>query len=144
MLDPGLVDTIRRMLAAGKWSMRKIARMTGVSRGTVRAIAHGTRRDRPRRLGENGDPALQPSGPLRRCPGCGGLVQMPCRLCRVRAWRAAKRSRPVAPRPEGSLRLDLLGEHRLRYEAVRARRLREGPREEEMKLDNSALREVTG
>ena len=125
MLDPGLVDTIRRMLAAGKWSMRKVARMTGVSRGTVRVIANGKRRDRPRRLGEDGDPTLQPSGPLRRCPGCGGLVQMPCRLCRVRVWRAAKRSRPLAPRPEEPLRLDLVGEHRLRYEAVRARRLRD-------------------
>jgi hypothetical protein len=125
MLDPALVETIRRMLAAGKWSMRKVARMTGVSRGTILAIAHGKRRDRPRRLAEESDPGFQPSGPLRRCPGCGGLVQMPCRLCRVRAWRAAKRPRRLAPRPEEPLRLDLLGEHRLRYEAVRARRLRD-------------------
>ena len=125
MLDPVLVDTIRRMLAEAKWSMRKIARMTGVSRGTVRAIAHGKRRDRPRRPGENGDLLVQPTGPLRRCPGCGGLVQMPCRLCRVRAWKAAKRSNPLAPRPEAPLQVDLLGEHRLRYEAVRARRLRD-------------------
>ena len=126
MLDPTLVDTIRRMLAAGKWSMRKVARMTRVSRGTVLAIAHGKRRDRPRRPGEDGGLSSQPGGPLRRCPGCGGLVQMPCRLCRVRAWRTARRPRRLAPRPEEPLRLGLLGEHRLRYEAVRARRLREG------------------
>jgi len=125
VLDPVLVDTVRRLLAEKKWSLRNIARMAGVSRGTVGAIAHGKRCDRPRPADEE-DLLAQPSGPLRRCPGCGGLVQMPCRLCRVRARKAARRSTPFPPRPEEPLRLELVGEHRLRYEAIRARRLREG------------------
>ena len=98
MLDPVLVDTVRRLLAERKWSMRKIARMAGVSRGTVGAIAHNKRRDRPRPTDEE-DLLAQPSGPLRRCPGCGGLVQMPCRLCRVRA-QGRQAFHPV-PAPAG-------------------------------------------
>lgn len=122
MIDPVLVDTIRRLLAEGKWSLRKIARMTGVSRGTVGAIAHGKRRDRPPRPADEDDLGVRPTGPLRRCPGCGGLVQMPCRLCRVRAWRASPRSRPLPRRPEEPLEIELTGDHRLRYEQLRALR----------------------
>jgi len=122
MLDPVCVDSIRRLLAEGKASMRKIARMTGVSRGTVLAIAHGKRRDRVRRSPEDGDLAMRPSGPLRRCPGCGGLVRMPCRLCRVRAWKSSPRSKPLPRRPDEPLQVDLLGDHRLRYEEVRRER----------------------
>ncbi len=131
MLDPVLVDTIRRLLAERKWSMRKIARTTGVSRGTVGAIAHGKRRDRDARSREDDGLGQPPSGPLRRCAGCGGLVQMPCRLCRVRARTASPRWKRPPARREEPLRLELAGEHRLRYEEVRARRLREGPPEEE-------------
>jgi hypothetical protein len=124
MLDPVCVDSIRRLLAERKWSMRKIARMSGVSRGTVLAIAHGKRRDRPRRAPEDGDLLVRPSGPLRRCPGCGGLVQMPCRLCRVRAWTSSPRSTRPPRRPDLPLQVELVGEHRLRYEEIRARRAR--------------------
>ncbi|MGQ9576469.1 MAG: helix-turn-helix domain-containing protein [Thermoguttaceae bacterium] len=124
MLDPLVVDFVRRLLAEGKWSMRKIARMTGVSRGTVSAIAHGKRPDRRPRT-EQDDLLERPSGPMERCPGCGGMVQMPCRLCRVRAWRASPQCRRLPPRNEQPLRLELAGEHRIRYEALRARRMRE-------------------
>ena len=123
MLDQGLVDEIRRLLAAGQWSMRKIARELRVSRGTVGAIAHGRRPDRLPRPAD--DDLLLPRGPLRRCPGCGGMVYLPCLLCRVRRRLRSARGRKRIDRPEGILQLELVGEHRARYERVRARRLRE-------------------
>lgn len=124
MLDQGLVDEIRRLLAAGQWSMRKVARELRVSRGTVGAIAHGRRLDRLPRTADD-DLLLMPLGPLRRCPGCGGMVHLPCLLCRVRRRLGCSRGRKWIDRPEGILQLELAGEHRARYERVRARRLRE-------------------
>jgi hypothetical protein len=121
MLDSITVDSVRRLLADGKLSMRKIARASGVSRGTVLAIAHGRRRDRPRRTPDD-DPFSRPTGPLHRCPDCGGLAHMPCRVCHVRQWKSSPRSTPMPRRPEHPLQLELLGEHRLRYEQIRARR----------------------
>ena len=45
MIAPGIVAEIRRLLAEEKLSQRKIGRLVGVSRGTVAAIASGTRPD---------------------------------------------------------------------------------------------------
>ena len=45
MIAPSIANQIKRLLAEGKYSQRKIARMTGVSRGTVGAIAGGKRPD---------------------------------------------------------------------------------------------------
>jgi hypothetical protein len=125
MLDPGFVEGIRRLLAAGRWSMRRIARELRVSRGTVSAIAHGKRRERRARPADD-DPVVEPRGPLKRCPGCGGLVYAPCLLCRVRRKQAAPGRRKLAGLPEGPLELELAGEHRARYERIRARRIRQG------------------
>jgi hypothetical protein len=58
----------------------------------VGAIAHGKRPDYP-------DHPLQewlidrPSGLPRRCPGCGGMVYLPCLLCRVRNEKDSRRRR---------------------------------------------------
>lgn len=125
MISPVQVDEIRRLLAAGTHSLRKIARRTGVSRGTVAAIAHGRRRDRipkgdPEDLGE------EPPGPVQRCPQCGALAQSPCRACRVRGWLRITRRKEPRQAPEEPLELDLVGESRRRYEEIRARRIREG------------------
>jgi hypothetical protein len=90
MIQVWRVAAIRRMLAEGDLSHRKIARRTGVSRGTVGAIALGKRRDYedPRPAGWGGSSAAgdfpPPSGPAQRCPDCGGMVQMPCLACHVR------------------------------------------------------------
>ena len=81
MLNPALVDAIRRLLADGL-SQRQIARQCHVSRGTVQAIAAGKRRDR---MPED-DPGLF-SGPIGRCPTCGARVYLPCLACRVRQMR---------------------------------------------------------
>jgi transcriptional regulator with XRE-family HTH domain len=122
MIAEKVVDEIRRLLAAGGHSQREIARLTGVSRGTVGAIAAGKRSDHdaPRHAGH---PELNaPVGPLRRCGGCGGMVYMPCRLCRARDAKAAlrhARARDESAEPEEPLKLNLREEHRVRYEQVR-------------------------
>lgn len=100
MLAPGLVEEVKRLLATGRLSQRKIARQTGVSRATIGLIAAGKRPDyQPR------PPAWDslfdvPQAPPRRCPGCGGLVYLPCRLCHIRALKAAdRRTRRAELRP---------------------------------------------
>lgn len=83
MLRLEQVLEVKRLLDEGGLSRRAIARRTGVSRGSVNAIANG----------ERGLFAFDPKdldGPVReavatRCPGCGGLVYMPCVLCEARA-----------------------------------------------------------
>ena len=93
MITPALTDEVRRLLQCQNLSQRKIARQLGISRGTVNAIASGKRADRPPCRPE---PILPPAGPLARCAGCGGLVQLPCLLCQVRALKEAGL---LTPRP---------------------------------------------
>lgn len=91
MIHPDIVQEVLRLLAEDRLSQRGIARQLRISRGTVLAIAKGRRPDyealRRRRRAD------LPQGPPVRCPGCGGLVQMPCLLCRVRAQKEHERSR---------------------------------------------------
>ena len=93
MIATALVEEVRRMLREGGVSQRKIAERLGVSRGTVNAIALGRRRDRSAdvRGCEEGD-FTPPTGLPRRCPGCGGLAQMPCLACYIRAKKEAGRT----------------------------------------------------
>ena len=119
MISPQIVAEVRRLLAEGKRSHREIARLTGISRGTVGAIASG-RRPEYEPLEE--DEGEGPTGPPRRCPNCGGLVFVPCRLCRVRKALAGKRR--LVPRRTMAevgqpLELALRPEHRARFEEVR-------------------------
>ncbi len=86
MISPGIVDQILGLLAEGRLSQRKIARFVGVSRGTIGAIAKG-HRPRPRRTEDRWGEPIRPLGPPRRCNGCGGLVYLPCLLCRMRKLR---------------------------------------------------------
>lgn len=127
MIAPSVVHEVERLLAEGKLSQRKIARITGVSRGTVGAIASGKRREYEARAK---DPELEleePTGPPQRCSGCGGLVYLPCRLCHVRRLVAEARiARPPARREE-PMRLELSDDHQARYERIRLRRAGTGP-----------------
>ena len=84
MIAPSTELEIRRLLQQGKLSQRQIALSVGVSRGTVNAIARGKRPHSTRRGTWDEPSPVGPVGPLRRCPTCGGLVQMPCLLCRIR------------------------------------------------------------
>lgn len=93
MIAPTKIKEVQILIAQGEFSQRKIARMTGVSRATIGAIAAGKRpdyeeRQRLRQL----EAAEEPAGPVERCPGCGGLVHMPCRLCRVRRIKAQEQA----------------------------------------------------
>ncbi len=83
MLAMGIVQEVKRLLAEGMLSQRKIAKAVGVSRGTISAIAAGRRPDYAARRRERAN-AMELLGPIDRCPTCGGRVYMPCRLCRVR------------------------------------------------------------
>ena len=89
MIASQIIDEIQRLILSGSLSQRKIARRLGVSRGTVNAVARGKRPAPGQRPCE--DPLAAPSGPLVRCPGCGGLVRSPCLLCRVRARQEDRR-----------------------------------------------------
>ena len=128
MIAPSVVQEVKRLLAEGKYSQRKIARITGVSRGTVGAIASGKRRDYKARAR---DPELEleePAGPPQRCPGCGGLVHMPCRLCHVRKLVAEARIARPPTRRDPPMRLELSDDHRARYERIRLARTTTAPR----------------
>ena len=94
MLSPEKVERIRRLLADGRMSQRAVARAVNVSRGTVEGIAHGRRPDYPARLGRQPAGLDSLAGPRERCPGCGAMVQMPCRACLMRALRKRRRRPP--------------------------------------------------
>ena len=86
MIAAPVTEEIRRLLAEGRLSQRKIAQRLGVSRGTVNAIAHGKRPDYAplRPPAHDDDGFITPQGLFQRCPRCGGKVQMPCLACYVR------------------------------------------------------------
>lgn len=117
MIAPCVVAEVRRLLEEEQLSQRKIALRTGISRGTIHAIASGKRPDYP--VHEPTPEEDEPIGPPERCPTCGGMVYMPCRLCKTR--EKIDEQRKVAGRhipPDDSLRLELRPEHRARYEEV--------------------------
>ena len=94
MIDPKVIDTVRQLLAEGKLSYREIALRTGISRSTISSVASGKRVADDTKFLEN-DAPLQPPGPARRCPNCGGLVYLPCKLCRARAMNLNSRTQAV-------------------------------------------------
>ena len=108
MIGPTVIEEIQRLLAEGDLSQRKIAKVMKVSRGTVAAVASGKRRPYYPRPDDRDE---QLSGPVRRCPGCGGMATMPCRACRVRELRAESLKRCHVLDPEEPLRLDLADKH---------------------------------
>ncbi len=119
MIAQAKINEIERLLAAGEFSQRKIAKMVDVSRSVVGAIAAGTRPDYEALRREREESFPEPLGPLGRCGGCGGMVYTPCRLCRIRLikereLRLAREARRHSR--EQSLR-ELL--HRLREAALR-------------------------
>lgn len=76
---------VRRLLDEGRLSRRAIARETGVSRGTVNAIANGERGLFGATPADATDGKRLPerSSVAQRCPGCGALVYPPCVLCQT-------------------------------------------------------------
>jgi hypothetical protein len=84
MIATAMVQEIQRLLDSGTLSQRRIAKLTRVSRATVGAIAAGKRPDYAERRRERELEYERCDGPPGRCAGCGGMVYLPCRLCRVR------------------------------------------------------------
>ena len=84
MIAAAIIDEIRDLLAEGKDSQREIAIQTSVSQGTVNKLARGKRPDYTIRK-QLSVVLTPPSGPPVRCPGCGGMVKMPCLLCHMRS-----------------------------------------------------------
>lgn len=97
MIPDDIVAEAQRLLALGTLSHRRIAAQLHISRCSVSNIARGQRTchstdhaqhaahdmnvpSRAKRL----EFSSLPCGPFVRCPGCGGRVVVPCRLCRVR------------------------------------------------------------
>ncbi len=87
MIPEAVVTRIRALLTQGELSQRKIAVQTGVSRGTVNAIAQGKRPEGAVRRQRQHRDFVPPGGLPRRCPSCGALVQMPCLACQLRAMK---------------------------------------------------------
>ena len=118
MIAANIVTEVRRLLAERKLSQRKIARRTGISRGSVGAIASGRRPDyeKPDRFAEEDE---EPAGPPERCRNCGGMVYLPCRLCKARKTIAESRRSRTGDRNE-TPELNLRPEHHARYEEVLA------------------------
>jgi hypothetical protein len=102
MIATELIEEIRRLLQAGRISQRQIAERLGVSRATVNAIACGRHRTAAnQRRGREADAFIPPTGLPTRCPNCGGLTQMPCLACYIRAKQQAGRTArpPLGRRP---------------------------------------------
>jgi hypothetical protein len=104
MISPAVTEDIRRLLNKRMLSQRAIARLTGVSRGTVQSIARGKRPEHAgcRMVGPRGG-FTPPSGLPVRCPGCGARVQMPCLACYVRGAKV-QRINGAGPNPSNSPR----------------------------------------
>lgn len=125
MLKPHVVAEVKRLLATGLFSQRKIAGTTGVSRGSVHRIATGKRPDYEAQ--QEADEAPIDEGPLVRCTGCGGLQHIPCRVCRDRVHKALRRGRRgVQAADPPIVGIELVGEHRRRYEEIRRRKQQAG------------------
>jgi len=124
MIAAHLAEQVEQLLAEGKLSQRKIARLTGVSRGTVGAIASGRRRLRPKRISLWEEEADIPEVPPQRCPSCGGMVYMRCRLCRTQKAVATMPALRTVSLARMQSRIEPLGlnlkpVHHERYQEVR-------------------------
>lgn len=87
-ISPEQAVLVRRLLAEGL-HVREVARVTGISRDTIRMYANP--RYAPGRPGPKPHDSLPRLRSLatpelngERCPTCGGLVVMPCVLCAAR------------------------------------------------------------
>jgi hypothetical protein len=106
MIPPALVVEVKRLLAVPGLSQRKVATITGVSRASVGAIAAGRRPEYPPRCSPDDCDEEIPLGPAARCPSCGGMVYMPCHLCRVRSIKSREREQRMRSVAETTWRLE--------------------------------------
>lgn len=80
------VKVIQRLASQGI-SQLEISRRTGISRDTIRTVING-RHPLSHISESNEDSHLRHvNRPVERCPGCGRLIEMPCRACQAKAYR---------------------------------------------------------
>ena len=105
MIASEKVEQIERLLREGRLSQREIAQRTGISRGSVNAIALGRRLVESDRCRPSSHAFTPPQGNPARCPSCGGMVQMPCLACYVRSrhGRGQKMPRPCSRHGRGTI-----------------------------------------
>ena len=129
MIAWSLEVEIRRLLAEGRWSMRRISKLTGASRGAVAGVA----RDRGSRK-RGAAPSLRwpREETPRRCARCGRMVHHPCLACHLQDLSRGARAAGVESRvprdllPASELqrqdtRLNLGPNEQLRYQELRSR-----------------------
>lgn len=123
MLSRYLADKVLYLLTEEKLSQRQVARLTGVSRATVAAIARGEWHARYRsRPSQDGDTAPPPC----RCHDCGALVTPPCLACQIRKLKSRGKIAPLPGETHGPLQLELHPSHYARYLEVRAAAMARG------------------
>jgi hypothetical protein len=122
MLDPKLVESIRKLLASGA-TQRSVQRITGVSRGRIIVIAKGEYPDYQAMRHLRRQKAFDRTQPAQKCATCGNRVYMPCMICRTRNAQASGSPSLGIPDRHSpkSLQLELHGKHRRRYERLRGR-----------------------
>lgn len=121
MIPEFVVNEIRRLLAEGKLSYRKIGKVAGVSRGSVSGIASGKRPDY-KSLSRATAPVEDEAflhRPYQHCGGCGHKVQMPCLRCSL-VLHGRKGTNHDGDYP-AKIAPELEGDDALRYEEIRAR-----------------------
>lgn len=84
MISAEKASEVRELLQQGL-PYREIAAKTAVSRGTVESISKGKWKGKKQPI--PGPRPVFSTNQYERCPGCGGLVLMPCLLCRIRLAR---------------------------------------------------------
>ncbi|MGA2032324.1 MAG: hypothetical protein ABSG68_08725 [Thermoguttaceae bacterium] len=108
-------------------SQRAIARMCGVSRGTVSKIAAGIWQRRYRMMAAKESlPPLARDRSVGRCTRCGRRVELPCLACEIEGLPrpTPHASRPTVAAPLVQLGFDFRDEAtRLRYEKIHAEKL---------------------
>lgn len=124
------------LLVKGVLSQRKIAKLTGLSRGTISMIASGKRKVYVKTVDPDMPAELEKSPPVR-CPTCGGMVRMPCLFCFLKSL--ADKNSPLmqidfpttetspamtngqhSPKSTICLDVKLTGDELKRYQEVRA------------------------
>jgi hypothetical protein len=139
MLTAEQVAAIKDRLARQpQSSQRTIAVELHVSRGSVAAIANGSRPDYEGRRLERDVEAMSGHGPVSRCGTCGAKVRMPCHLCHVRGLMASGQVRPLERWPEEEPRIALTGDFRRRYEKLHRLKVARGEPMRDAPDDNLA------
>lgn len=83
LISNAVIAQVRELIVEGKLSQREICKRLNVSRGTVTAVSMNRLQERE----PSDDEEESERGSIERCKGCRGLVEMPCRLCRVRVLK---------------------------------------------------------